>query len=295
MTLISLLIVMALERVTSKAPEWHVHALVGHYIQFLQSRSWFSQTASLLNVLLIIAAPAVLLILIDHLINNGFFTFLLQLLTLWVCLGCPITRKNYKRYLQAATRKDFEACSLHSISLGNEDGDLTKVGRQLVFINYRQYAAVIIAFVFFGVPGVVFYSIAKELQIFMHKMSSCNPDNMLEEIDDEVLGECKKDNAELAIDKVMHVIDWVPVRLTGLGFLIVGHFSRAFSLWLPLLVDTKTTSKDVLVSVAVAAEEVEPDTQNCIDEPCILVRLVKRNVMFMLVGVSLLTMVGAVA
>ena len=295
MTLISLLIVMALERVTSKAPEWHIHALAGRYIQLLQSRSWFSQTASLLNIVLIVSAPALIVFLIDRFIDNGFFTFILQLIALWVCLGCPITRKNYKRYLQAATRKDFEACSLHSISFGNEDGDLTKVGRQLVFINYRQYAAVIIAFVIFGVPGVIFYSIAKELQIFMHKMSSCNPDNMVEEIDDEVLGECKKDNAELAIDKLMHVIDWIPVRLTGLGFLIVGHFSRALSLWLPLLLDTKTTSKEVLVNVAVAAEEVEPDTQNCIDEPCILVRLVKRNVMFMLVGVSLLTMVGAVA
>ena len=293
MTLISLLIVMALERVTSKAPEWHIHALVGKYIQFLQGRKWYSENATVSSMLLIIITPALLVYLLDLLVNNGFLTFVLQLLVLWICLGCPITRKNYKRYLQAAIRKDFEACSLHSMSLGNESGDLDKVGQQLVFINYRQYAAVIVAFILLGVPGVILYSIAKELQVFAHKMSLCS--NNPEEVSDEVIGECKKENTELAIDKIMHVIDWLPVRITGLGFLIVGHFSRALTLWLPLLADTKSSAKTALINVAVAAEEVDPDQRNCIDEPCILVRLVKRNVLFMLVAVSVLTMVGAVA
>jgi AmpE protein len=61
------------------------------------------------------------------------------------------------------------------------------------------------------------------------------------------------------------------------------------------LVDTKSSTKTILTNVAIAAEEVEADQKNCIDEPCILVRLVKRNVLFMLVIVSILTMVGAVA
>lgn len=293
MTLISLLIVMALERVTSKSPEWHVHALVGRYIQFLQGRNWYNEAASMSSILLFILVPALLVYLLDLLVNNGMLTFILQLLVLWVCLGCPITRKNYKLYLQAAGRKDFEACSLHSLSFGNESGDLDKVGQQLVFINYRQYAAVIVAFILLGVPGVILYSIAKELQLFAHKMSLCS--NNPEEVNEEVIGECKKENAELAIDKIMHVIDWLPVRITGLGFLIVGHFSRALTLWLPSLADTQSSAKSVLISVAVAAEEVEADQKNCIDEPCILVRLAKRNVLFMLVAVSVLTMVGAVA
>lgn len=293
MTLISLLIVMALERVTSKAPEWHVHALVGKYIQILQKRNWFSDAASLLPMLLVIFVPALLVFILQQIIDNGFVTFVLQLLVLWVCLGCPITRKNYKRFLDAANRKDFEACSLHSMSLGNDSGDSDKTGQQLVFINYRQYAAVIIAFVALGVPGVIIYSIAKELQLFAHKMSACDSDP--NEVNDEVMGDCKKQDAELVIDQIMHVIDWIPVRLTGFGFLIVGHFSRGLAVWLPYLLDTHSNAKDVLVNVAIAAEEVEPDQKNCIDEPCILVRMVKRNIILMLVGVSVLTMIGAVA
>jgi AmpE protein len=293
MTLISLLIVMALERVTEKAPKWHIHALIGKYITFLQGRNWFNDSASMLSILLIIFVPALLVYVIELIFNNGFVTFALQLAALWICLGCPITRKNYKHYLQAGVRKDFQACSLHSISLGNKDGDLDKVGQQLVFINYRQYAAVIIAFVLLGVPGVIIYSIAKELQLFTHKLSDC--DNNPEQVDDEVMGECNKENAELVIDQVMHVIDWVPVRLTTIGFMVVGHFSRALTFWLPALVDTESNAKTILTNVAIAAEEVEADQKNCIDEPCILVRLVKRNILFMLVAVSILTMVGAVA
>jgi AmpE protein len=284
---------MALERVTSKSPEWHIHALMGKYIHFLQTRNWFSAGASMLSTLLIIFIPALLVYLLEQLIDNGFVTFVMQLAVLWICLGCPITRKTYKRYLEAAVRKDFEACSLHSISLGNESGDLDKVGKQLVFINYRQYAAVIIAFILLGIPGVIIYSIAKELQLFIHMMNS--EKDQPEDIHSEVIGECTKEDTHLAIDKVMHVIDWLPVRITGLGFLIVGHFSRALTIWLPSLADTSSSAKSVLTSVAVAAEEIEADQKNCIDEPCILVRLVKRNVLFMLVAVSVLTMVGAVA
>jgi AmpE protein len=284
---------MALERVTEKAPKWHIHALVGKYIKFLQGRNWFNESASMLSILLIIFVPALLVYVIELIFNNGFVTFALQLAVLWMCLGCPITRKTYKHYLQAAVRQDFEACSLHSISLGNDDGDLDKVGQQLVFINYRQYAAVIIAFVLLGVPGVIIYSIAKELQLFTHKLSDC--DNNPEQVDDEVMGECSKENAELVIDKIMHVIDWVPVRLTTVGFMLVGHFSKALTFWLPALVDTESSAKTILTNVAIAAEEVEADQKNCIDEPCILVRLVKRNILFMLVAVSILTMVGAVA
>jgi AmpE protein len=293
MTLISLLIVMALERVTEKASKWHIHTLVGKYITFLQGRNWFSDSASMLSILLIIFVPALLVYVIELIFNNGFVTFALQIAVLWICLGCPVTRKNYKHYLQAALRKDFQACSLHSIAFGNDDGDLDKVGQQLVFINYRQYAAVIIAFVLLGVPGVIIYSIAKELQLFTHKLSDC--ENNPEQVADEVMGECNKENAELIIDKVMHVIDWVPVRLTAVGFMVVGHFSRALTFWLPALVDTESDAKTVLTNVAIAAEEVEADQKNCIDEPCILVRLVKRNILFLLVAVSILTMVGAVA
>lgn len=293
MTLISLLIVMALERVTEKAPKWHIHALVGKYITLLQGRNWFSDSASMLSILLIIFVPALLVYVIELIFNNGFVTFAMQLAVLWICLGCPITRKNYKHYLQAAVRKDFQACSLHSISFGNDDGDLDKVGQQLVFINYRQYAAVIIAFVLLGVPGVIIYSIAKELQLFTHKLSDC--ENNPKQVEDEVIGECNKENAELVIDQVMYVIDWVPVRLTAVGFMLVGHFSRALSFWLPALVDTKSNAKTILINVAIAAEDIEADQKNCIDEPCILVRLVKRNILFMLVAVSILTMVGAVA
>jgi AmpE protein len=284
---------MALERVTEKAPKWHIHALVGKYITLLQGRNWFSDSASMLSILLIIFVPALLVYVIELIFNNGFVTFAMQLAVLWICLGCPITRKNYKHYLQAAVRKDFQACSLHSISFGNDDGDLDKVGQQLVFINYRQYAAVIIAFVLLGVPGVIIYSIAKELQLFTHKLSDC--ENNPEQVDDEVIGECNKENAELVIDQVMYVIDWVPVRLTAVGFMLVGHFSRALSFWLPALVDTKSNAKTILINVAIAAEDIEADQKNCIDEPCILVRLVKRNILFMLVAVSILTMVGAVA
>ena len=95
----------------------------------------------------------------------------------------------------------------------------------------------------------------------------------------------------------MHIIDWLPVRITGLGFLVVGHFSRATAVWLPIWFDTDSQAKTMLNKMSVAAEDVDVNdqTQECIERPCTMVRLVKRNIIFMLVVVSVLTMVGAVA
>jgi AmpE protein len=73
---------------------------------------------------------------------------------------------------------------------------------------------------------------------------------------------------------------------------LVGHFSRAFPTWLGYLPDPAVQAKTLLLAVSKQAEEIEPDENDCTEEPCTLVRLAKRNVMFLLVIIALLTLSG---
>jgi AmpE protein len=289
MTLLSLLIVMALERITSKNPKWHIHAITLKYASLLEKRGLSTGTNSFAQQILFALAPAVLSFLLLVYANSLLLTLFLNLLVLWVCLGCPVTRKNYKEYLKAAKDGDMQACSLHSMSFGNTDGDLNKVADQLVFINYRQYAAVLIWFVVLGVPGVIFYSLLKEFQSTTTPSVNCAGDQIISlDVEKEVSVKLS------SLDRFMYIVDWLPIRLTGLGFLIVGHFSRATSVWISSLFDFNKPSKLTLAEIAAAAEDVDAGLDDCLSKPCTMVRLVKRNVSFLLVAVAILTMVGAV-
>lgn len=289
MTLLSLLIIMALERISSKSPNWHIHAITLKYIALIQKRGFGSVNATLTMQLLFAIVPAILVFYLSFILDSLLLSLIINLVVLWVCLGCPVTRKNYKQYLRSAKQGDLQACSLHSMSFGNSSGDLEKVADQLVFINYRQYAAVLIWFVVLGAPGVIFYSILKEFQSISTPEVNCAGDQTIS-IDSEI-----EDATELkGIDKLMHVLDWLPIRITGLGFLIVGHFSRATSVWLSSFFELSKPSKNVLAEIASAAEDVDTGVDDCYAKPCTMVSLVKRNISFLLVTVAILTMVGAV-
>ncbi|MEM0911334.1 MAG: regulatory signaling modulator protein AmpE [Pseudomonadota bacterium] len=273
MTLFVLLIVMAFERISTKSKQWHIATWCDKYFTFLREKGRLSSAslAKMYVAFIIAAVPSVAAFIIVKSVPL-IFVFALNLVLLWVCLGCPVTRSTYKKYLQSASREDFVACALHSEDFGNHGGNLDNVGKQLVLVNYRQYAAVIIFFVFTGIYGLLFYSIVKELSLHMKRAE-------------------KRVEDETDVDKLLFFLDWIPVRLTTFGFMIVGHFSHALGAWVPLITNVNKNTYDALGEVAKAAEEVE-NLDSVVDEPLQLVKLVKRNVVFLLMLTAVGTMVG---
>lgn len=89
-----------------------------------------------------------------------------------------------------------------------------------------------------------------------------------------------------------HWADWLPVRLFGLGFALVGHFSKASAALIAYLVDSSTPAEIVLSDIAKAAEPLPDELRNCSSEVCTLVQLSKRNVLFFLALVAVLTLSG---
>jgi AmpE protein len=99
----------------------------------------------------------------------------------------------------------------------------------------------------------------------------------------------------LGSEKLLFILDWIPVRVTSLGYLLVGHFGKGLPVWVDTLFDNKLPTYDLLAKVARASEDTYPGGNPFLDEPLQLVKLVKRNIVFLLMLVSLATMVGVVA
>lgn len=271
MTLISLILVLTIERITTQSQYWQADLYLDKYQSLVEKKDWLGQNTNVWALFALIFIPALAVLLIMQQLDNALLTLILNTAILMVCIGCPNLRATYKCFLQAANRGDLQACSMYADQLGHDDSQEASFGQNLIWLNYRHYAAVVIWFAVFGAAGAVLYTVARGFQTYL---------------------EDKQSESVSQINHLMAILDWVPVRITSLGFLLVGHFSRALPLWLGYLPDPAISAKQLLADVSKAAEEVEPDEHDCTEEPCTLVRLAKRNIMFILVVISILTLSG---
>lgn len=288
MILLSLLLVLGLERVFVKSDWWRFTFYTNHYHGILTNKGWLSDKTDATTIAIFSLIPAAAFVLLTSLMND-FLTFVLQTLVLMVCVGCQALRNTYKCFLNAANRGDLQACSLYTEQLGHctkfdcdEDfspkGQGKTFGQHMLWLNYQHYAAVMLWFVAVGAPGALAYVVAREWHDYYCRENRGRAD---------------------VLRKILLVMDFIPVRITALGLLLVGHFSRALPVWLGYLANMKVRPEILLTRVAAYAEMTGDDTavqeQDASYEPKLLVKLAKRNIMFLLVVTSVLTLSGSIA
>jgi len=297
MMLMSLLLVLSLERLITKTPNWHIEKYAGQYRAFLQDKGLMqfqegeggNEKASTATFYLFLLLPAALLGVVEYWVLGAFLTFIEQSIVLFVCIGCPVLRATYKNFLNAAERGDLQACSMYTDQLGHcasqVDSDGTagaegkSFGQHLTWLNYQHYAAVMLWFIAFGAPGALFYSLSRS-----STEALCEANHPLKD----------------AAGRLMFALDYIPVRVTAFGMLMMGHFSRALPEWLKYALKFDVSAYDVLTQISSQAEMLTPEEQqlqaeNASVEPKVLVKLAKRNVIFLLVITSALTLVGSLA
>jgi AmpE protein len=289
MILMSLLLVLSLERLITKTPVWHIERYAVAYQNWLYERKWLEEGTSSIAFYLYMLLPALIIGLIEHWLFGAFLTFIEQSIILFICIGCPVLRATYKQFLNAADRGDLQACSMYTDQLGHcgskRDSDGTAMaegksfGQHLTWLNYQHYAAVMLWFIAFGAPGAVFYCFSRSAT-----ERFCASQHPL----------------AMAAGKLMYALDFIPVRITAFGMLMMGHFSRALPLWLKDGLSLNVPAYDLLTRVSskaemLTAEERQAQTENAAVEPKVLVKLAKRNVIFLLVITSALTVVGTLA
>lgn len=308
MSLLSLLIALAAERSLSST-WWCFHHYYKRYQGFFNSQeSLKDKQSSTAGRILFIVLPVLLTAFILNSVDNGLLHLILSTVILIICFGCVGTRESFKQYLQSAFRGEETTTALHHQQL-LQDKNLPQMGfgQALIWLNYRYYIAIMLYFVLFGAPGVVFYRLITtviEQENNKKKLDECNDateqaseaETVSQPLDEEHEVN-NPPNVETGCQNhhdVVFWLDWLPVRITSFGYMFVGHFTKAMPTWLDSLLDFQKPAHRVLIEVAEKSEDIMVNENDCTAEPCLLVRLAKRNVLLVLAVISVFTLAGII-
>jgi AmpE protein len=308
MSLLSLLIALAADR-TLSAEMWRFNFYYQHYLHFF-SKNFTAKQGTIASAVFIIL-PVIITYLLLDIIDNPVLQLLLSTVILLICFGCTTTRDSYKSYLISAFRGEETTTKMyHQQLLTDKNLPNMGFGQALIWLNYRYYIAIMLYFIIFGAAGAVFYRLLTT--VIEHKKAQCIASAA------EKNAEVQTTSAEVGkaeydgLDEVPHEgniapniiagcqnhhdvlfwVDWLPVRIASFGYMFVGHFSKALPVWLESLFDNKKPTHQVLIDVAEKSEDIMVNEDDCTAEPCLLVRLAKRNVLLVLAVISILTLAG---
>lgn len=308
MSLLSLLIALASEKSLSSSV-WRFDHYYQKYVDLFKKNTTFSQRQdNTLSYTLFLLLPVALVYGILALVDDGLLHLIISTLILIVTFGCSKTRDTYKQYLHSAFRGEITTSQMYHQQL-LQDKNLPDVGfgQALIWLNYRYYMAIMLFFVFFGATGAVFYRL---LTTVIEQQNGCALDSNAtdkdsekqESIEDPINTELDQTNEHYRVPDIssgcknyhdiLFYLDWLPVRITSFGYMLVGHFSKALPIWLESLLDGKKPTHKILIDVAQMSEDIMLKEDDCTAEPCLLVRLAKRNILLMLAVISILTLAG---
>ncbi|QKJ85857.1 AmpE protein [Paramixta manurensis] len=281
MTLFSLLLVLGWERLFKMGEHWQLdHRLA----PLFQRRHRFSLFRTLLMTLV---AMAIVLVVILSL--RGLFFGVVQLL-FWIlvgllCIGAGSVRLHYHAYLKAASHQDDHAREamaeeltlIHGMPVDCDEREyLRELQNALVWINFRFYLAPLFWFVVGGPYGPVLlvgYAFLRAWQSWLARHHT------------------PLERSQSGIDAVLHLVDWVPVRLAGVAYALLGHGERALPAWFASLGDRHSSQYQVLTGLAQYSLAREPHLDK-VETPRVAVTLVKRVSLVLVVVVALLTIYG---
>lgn len=281
MTLISMLLALIIERLAVRSDTWQAAGYCRAYVRFSARSKLSLLSAHSLGQYLWLALPGIAVALVLHLLDSHLLSMLINTLVLLVAVGCWHYRQLYKQYLNAMERGDEEAAFISMQQIRGQMGSASEqysYGQILLWLNFRYYAAVVFWFLLLGAFGVISYVLVRHLQEAVDEQDAADYA--------VVLGSDSK------VDCVAHWALWFPARLFGLGFALVGHFSRASNALLSYFLDFTASNEQVVIEVATAAETLPAESLNTLDDTSYMVQLAKRNMLFFLAFAAILTLTG---
>lgn len=278
MVLIALLIALSIERLYHSPAFLHWSFYLERWQRWsaarFQNEKWESEP--LQWVLLLIPALAVgfLVVVLDNLM----VTFIVGILALLLAINCEPARKEYKAYLKAANRGDERQVSMHQQALTEFAGrhQPQQFSDSLIWINYRHYIAVMFYFVLFGSFGALVYATLR--------------------YNESGIGKQREEQAQdKPLQQLVWFADWVPARLSALGLLVVGHFSRALPVWLQQSLNPRMNPDTLLFDVAGKAEDNPQHPDDRTEHVACQLRLMRRQQIFWVCIIAALTLAGWVS
>ena len=281
MTLFTLLLVLINERLFKLGEHWQLD----HRLEALFRRV---RHFSLLRTLGMTLLAMLVVFLCIRALQGLFFN--VPLLVFWIllgllCIGAGQVRLHYHDYLKAASREDihardtmaYELTLIHGVPPDCDEREyLRELQNALLWINYRFYLAPLFWFVVGGPWGPVTlmgYAFLRAWQTWLARHHS------------------PRQRLHSGIDAILHVLDWVPVRLVGVVYALLGHGEKALPAWFASLADRHSSQYQVLTQLAQFSLAREPHLDK-VATPKAAVSMAKKTSLVIVVIVALLTIYG---
>ncbi|EHG7580454.1 MULTISPECIES: beta-lactamase regulator AmpE [Citrobacter] len=282
MTLFTTLLVLFVERLFKLGEHWQLD----HRLEALFRRiTRFSMARTLGMTFIAMAVASLLLRALQGLLFNV-PTILAWILLGLLCIGAGKVRMHYHAYLQAASRDDAHArkamaCELTLIHGVPPDCDerefLRELQNALLWINFRFYLAPLFWLIVGGQWGPVLlvgYAFLRSWQSWLARYLTPH------------------ERLQSGIDAILHVLDWIPVRLAGVVYALIGHGEKALPAWFASLADMHTAQYQVLTRLAQFSLAREPHTDK-VETPKAAVSMAKKTSLVVVVAIAFLTIYGA--
>ena len=281
MTLFTTLLVLIVERLFKLGEHWQLD----HRIEaFFRRVKHFSMARTLAMTIIAMAVTFLLLRALHGLLFN------VPLLVVWIligllCIGAGKVRLHYHAYLNAASRNDAHAREamaseltlIHGVPPDCDEREfLRELQNALLWNNFRFYLATLFWLIVGGPWGpvtLVGYAFLRAWQSWLARYQT--PHQRLQS----------------GIDAILHILDWVPVRLAGVVYALLGHGEKALPAWFASLADIHTSQYQVLTRLAQFSLAREPHTDK-VETPKAAVAMAKKTSFVVVVVIALLTIYG---
>lgn len=282
MTLFTTLLVLIVERLFKLGEHWQLD----HRIEaFFRRTKHFSMMRTVGMTLIAMGVTFLLLRALHGLLFN------VPLLVAWIligllCIGAGKARLHYHAYLNAAARDDAHARDamaseltlIHGVPPDCDEREfLRELQNALLWNNFRFYLAPLFWLIVGGPWGpvtLVGYAFLRAWQSWLARYQT--PHQRLQS----------------GIDAILHVLDWIPVRLAGVVYALLGHGEKALPAWFASLADLHTSQYQVLTRLAQFSLAREPHTDK-VETPKAAVSMAKKTSFVVVVIIALLTIYGA--
>lgn len=281
MTLFTTLLVLIVERLFKLGEHWQLDHRVEAFFRRIKH---FSMMRTVGMTLIAMGLTFLLLRAVHGLLFN------VPLLVAWIligllCIGAGKARLHYHAYLQAAARDDAHAREamaseltlIHGVPPDCDEREfLRELQNALLWNNFRFYLAPLFWLIVGGPWGpvtLVGYAFLRAWQSWLARYQT--PHQRLQS----------------GIDAILHVLDWIPVRLAGVVYALLGHGEKALPAWFASLADLHTSLYQVLTRLAQFSLAREPHTDK-VETPKAAVSMAKKTSFVVVVIIALLTIYG---
>lgn len=281
MTLFTMLLVLIAERLFKLGEHWQLD----HRLEVLFRRI---RHFSMFHTLGMTALAMLATFLVLRALYGLFFN--VPLLVVWImlgllCIGAGKVRLHYYAYLKAAARGDAHArdamaselTMIHGVPPDCDEREfLRELQNALLWINFRFYLAPLFWFIVGGTWGpvtLVGYAFLRAWQSWLARYMT------------------PPQRHQSGIDAILHVLDWIPARLVGVVYALIGHGEKALPAWFASLYDRHTSQYQVLTRLAQYSLAREPHLDR-VETPKVAVSMAKKTSFVVVVVVALLTIYG---